>query len=170
MPSCEPSCQYRHVNCSTASHSCNSGCTCAEGLVYNGTHCVEPSDCPCYHNNTFYKAGTTWYDNCSECICWENKVICTPSDCLPVTFCPLPNYDITRKNCCDVCTPVSVPTTIVPTTAPLCKQDEFYCSTEDSCIPKFWQCDGSMDCSNGEDEKKCLQVTPCNATLGKFSP
>ena len=167
-PSCKPSCQYRNISCTTTvTKVCASGCTCAEGLVYNGTHCVEPSDCPCYYNNIFYKAGTTWYHNCSRCICWENKVICTPHVCPSVAFCPSPGYEVTRKNCCDVCTPVSVPTTtFVPTTAVPCDVDEFYCPSDKSCISESWLCDGSQDCSMAEDEKNCGKVTPCNKTIG----
>lgn len=168
VPSCEPSCQYRNASCTTTNNVCKSGCTCADGLVYNGTHCVEPSDCPCYYMNSFYKAGTTWHHNCSECICWENKVMCTPQVCPSVSFCPSPVYEVSRKNCCYVCTPVSVPPTFVPTTSAPCKDDEFYCPSDKSCISKSWLCDGSQDCSIGEDEKNCRNVTPCNTTIGKF--
>jgi hypothetical protein len=91
--------------------------------------------------------------------------MCAPQVCPSVTFCPSPGYAIDRKNCCDVCLPVTAPPTkFVPT----CDDSEFYCPSDKSCISKYWLCDGSQDCSIGEDEKNCRNVTPCNTTLGKF--
>ena len=93
--------------------------------------------------------------------------MCTPNPCPSVTFCPAPEYKVARNDCCDVCSPVSLPSTpFTPTTAVPCKDDEFYCPSDKSCISKSWLCDGSQDCAAGDDEEKCIVVTACNKTLG----
>lgn len=165
------SCQYLNTTCdaTVVGGVCTSGCTCSPGLVFNGTYCVEPSDCPCYANNVFYKPGSVWKENCSECICWENKVQCNKKTCSPVSYCPAPDYEITITNCCGICSPVSVmPTTVVPSTAIRCNFDEYHCYEADRCIPDSWLCDGSSDCTSDEDEKNCKYVLPCNDSIGKL--
>lgn len=36
-----------------------------------------------------------------------------------------------------------------------CRNDDFMCEASYTCIPKSWQCDGVMDCSDESDEKGC---------------
>ena len=137
----------------TLPSDCAEGCTCASGLVFNGTHCVEPSDCPCLYHSNYYRAGETWRDGCNRCICWNNTVICNPIQCPTITYCPTHNYTIIRKDCCDVCVPA-------------CNDSQFYCHIDKTCIPRVWSCDGMRDCSNNEDESNCTKISSCNDTLG----
>ncbi|CAF0941452.1 unnamed protein product, partial [Brachionus calyciflorus] len=46
-----------------------------------------------------------------------------------------------------------------------CHEDEFSCGTSGStftrratCIPKYWVCDGHVDCDNGQDEASCPTI------------
>ena len=43
-----------------------------------------------------------------------------------------------------------------------CKEDEFRCEAEGTCIPQGWHCDGHQDCKDGLDE------TTCSKTLNNF--
>ena len=40
-----------------------------------------------------------------------------------------------------------------------CSSLEFACS--DKCIPSTWQCDGDLDCQDGEDEEDCCEYNIC---------
>ena len=172
MQSCVDKCQYMNATCiPTPTISCDPGCSCPNGTAFNGTFCVHPSTCTCFFDGYFRKPGFRWVSNCNECLCWNNTVICKPTDCTPVIYCPSPQYQIVRVNCCDVCVAVK-PTEIstpVPTAA-ICLSSEFSCEGNSSCISKQWLCDGESDCSDRTDEKSCpAGVSSCNDVLGKNS-
>uniref|UniRef100_A0A0N4ZG03 EGF-like domain-containing protein n=1 Tax=Parastrongyloides trichosuri TaxID=131310 RepID=A0A0N4ZG03_PARTI len=40
-----------------------------------------------------------------------------------------------------------------------CTEDEFYCRSSNTCVPKSYQCDGDAQCPSGEDELEC---STCN--------
>ena len=157
--------------------SCTPGCTCSNDTVFNGTQCVNPAACPCFHEGYFRKPSSRWSSGCKECICWHNKIICQPKECTPVTYCPSPLYKIIHSNCCDICIPVppavttKIPTvfTQIPTTT-ICLSTEFLCETNGSCISKQWLCDGQLDCPGKEDEQNCPGgVSLCSEPLGKYT-
>ncbi|XP_059142661.1 serine protease svh-1-like [Physella acuta] len=58
-----------------------------------------------------------------------------------------------------------------------CKNKEFYCKEENTCIPLSYKCDGEIDCSHGEDEYNCAATpaptpapTPDVRRCGKIQP
>lgn len=50
-----------------------------------------------------------------------------------------------------------------------CKNYEWQCESDGSCIPLTGQCDDIADCPNGEDEKFCQEVEK-NETAGAAPP
>lgn len=61
-PACARICENRALT------QCNiksvPGCTCAEGMFWNGDTCVKPESCPCYHGGHAYKQGKFRYESC----------------------------------------------------------------------------------------------------------
>ena len=178
LPSCVQTCQYMNTTCTPSTTVCTPGCSCPANLVFNGTYCVNPTDCPCYADDHFREPGSTWNRGCKVCTCWENKVTCVDKSCSPVTYCPEPDFVIQKVNCCDVCLPVTTvaPTTVAVTTTafpatlppPVCFEGDFHCGGNASCISTEWLCDGNKDCTSGTDEQDCpARVGPvCNKTIG----
>uniref|UniRef100_A0A7E4V2M4 EGF-like domain-containing protein n=1 Tax=Panagrellus redivivus TaxID=6233 RepID=A0A7E4V2M4_PANRE len=50
--------------------------------------------------------------------------------------------------------PIVSASVLRPTGPSVCTESEFRCD-DGKCIKAFWRCDGSADCSRGEDEKDC---------------
>lgn len=176
LPVCVESCQYMNTTCAPATASvCTPGCSCSPELVFNGTSCVQPTDCLCFSHGQYREPGSTWNDGCDACTCWDNKVTCAPLPCTPTSFCPTPDYKVKAENCCSVCVEVTPPTTSYTTISPnatvpppVCYADDFKCN--DSCLASSWVCDGNEDCSGGEDEADCETWSPvCNKSIGKDS-
>ena len=161
---CDESCQYMSNTCrKTLAIPCVPGCKCPGGTVFNGTNCVKPADCICFHKGKYYDPGATWNDTCDECQCWNNSVICRPVRC-PPQLVPCPNNSvalISPGECCQSC--------VVPENETKCISPEYKCKDHSKCITKHWVCDGQNDCKDGEDEGNCTtSISPCFASLGKL--
>lgn len=141
---------------------CKPGCVCPGNTVFNGSHCIRPVECPCLYNGTYYEPLESWTSGCEICSCWQNNVTCDSKPCPTIGNCFPPLFRIETVNCCPRCIEY-----IPPTTPPkLCPPNEYKCS-DGKCILKSWFCDGEQDCSSGEDEVNCTNVTPyCKDSLG----
>ncbi|XP_046856218.1 von Willebrand factor-like [Xenia sp. Carnegie-2017] len=76
---CEKTCGNVHMKC--LNKQCEEGCLCPHSLVFNGTQCVNVSECPCHYNNLKYSHGQTIHTDCNTCVCSDNKWICTKKKC-----------------------------------------------------------------------------------------
>ncbi|CAM9601467.1 unnamed protein product [Lampetra fluviatilis] len=60
-------------NCIT--EKCDAGCECSTGLVWDGSKCVQPAHCPCYHGGQSFQTGQSITLDCNNCVCngqvWE---------------------------------------------------------------------------------------------------
>jgi Scavenger receptor cysteine-rich domain/Low-density lipoprotein receptor domain class A len=82
----------------------------------------------------------TWKCNFDEIACnvyGDGPCFPSMSECDGLPNCPGPNPKDESK-CADNC-----------------KNDEFYCSFQKTCIPAAWRCDAVNDCTSGEDESHC---------------
>jgi len=63
--------------------NCQPGCVCKPGLVLNeeGTDCVAPNKCPCFHGGRSYKEGEKYRQLCTECTCTESNWECADTKC-----------------------------------------------------------------------------------------
>ncbi|CAM9164106.1 unnamed protein product [Lampetra fluviatilis] len=77
---CERSCRSLSLPCVAV--VCESGCTCAPGLVLDdGGFCVAPEDCPCLHNGRVYGKGESVNLDCNKCVCSGGAWSCTVQPC-----------------------------------------------------------------------------------------
>ncbi|XP_078478772.1 mucin-2-like [Lampetra planeri] len=77
---CERSCRSLSLPCVAV--VCESGCTCAPGLVLDdGDFCVAPEDCPCLHNGRVYGKGESVNLDCNKCVCSGGAWSCTVQPC-----------------------------------------------------------------------------------------
>ncbi|KAG8579776.1 hypothetical protein GDO81_011049 [Engystomops pustulosus] len=77
---CLKSCQSLNINEVCQEH-CTDGCTCPEGKVLDGSHCVAPSECSCIHSGTRYPVGSTIKRDCNSCSCKGGLWECSNEDC-----------------------------------------------------------------------------------------
>ncbi|XP_078377089.1 mucin-5B-like [Oculina patagonica] len=79
--SCTKTCAdlAEHETASCTEETCKPGWSCPPGLVLHNNKLVSPVlECPCYHNQTFYKTGQTFENGtCSSCLCLGDSVRCT---------------------------------------------------------------------------------------------
>ena len=167
---CEASCHFMNASCPKASQqpTCKPGCACPDNTVYNGTHCIQPTSCPCKDpvTNQIKDSGESWDRGCDVCTCFNNTISCQPKVCPTPPFCPAPSMELVIEGCCKVCRYKNA-TTPKPTTSP-CELDHQVECEDGKCIEKSWLCDGERDCPSGSDERNCPTTSPpCFDELGK---
>ncbi|XP_077870560.1 uncharacterized protein LOC100375992, partial [Saccoglossus kowalevskii] len=117
------------AECAMDAHfSGHTACACPGLSVFNGTHCISPTECLCLHMGSYYLPTATWTspaDPCEDCVCFNNEPICEKRPCSHVPDCPEEERYIPFGECCAVCP--EVPTTpsqsTMPTTLPgICNQ------------------------------------------------
>ncbi|XP_042315379.1 otogelin [Sceloporus undulatus] len=77
---CPVSCQQK-THCIGSELPCVDGCHCPDGLIYENTSCVRPTDCPCDYHGTVHRTGDVVYEECNNCTCVGGKWICTNLTC-----------------------------------------------------------------------------------------
>ncbi|XP_039662365.1 IgGFc-binding protein-like isoform X2 [Perca fluviatilis] len=74
---------------------CEEGCSCDEGYILSGDHCVPFSQCGCVYNGRYYRMGQVFYPNgqCQEeCKCTQDgEVECKKFTCGPNEKCKVEN-------------------------------------------------------------------------------
>ncbi|XP_032374142.1 IgGFc-binding protein isoform X1 [Etheostoma spectabile] len=74
---------------------CVEGCSCDEGYILSGDHCVPSSQCGCVYNGRYYRMGQVFYPNgqcLEECKCTQDgKVECKKFTCGPNEKCKVEN-------------------------------------------------------------------------------
>nr|XP_032812697.1 von Willebrand factor-like [Petromyzon marinus] len=129
----------------------NSTCSsCLEGLFCYKGACVPLYDCPCVVNGAAYEHGSIWNELCKTCMCIDGNVECIMQTCLVTSQegCSVGEYYVLEADsCCGIC-------------RPCCNNSQFNChSSGCQCIPNSWVCDGTDDCTGGEDEDNCVTST-----------
>uniref|UniRef100_A0A8C9MZR3 von Willebrand factor n=1 Tax=Serinus canaria TaxID=9135 RepID=A0A8C9MZR3_SERCA len=77
---CAKTCQSLNIN-EVCHGQCVDGCSCPEGLLLDGEHCIESSDCSCIHSGKHYPPGFTISQDCNSCICRRGMWICSNGEC-----------------------------------------------------------------------------------------
>uniref|UniRef100_M3ZNL1 von Willebrand factor n=1 Tax=Xiphophorus maculatus TaxID=8083 RepID=M3ZNL1_XIPMA len=75
---CARTCQNLDLPC--VSLACIPGCLCPPGTVRHRRDCIQPEQCPCYHNNRPYSAGRSITVDCNT-VCENRKWRCTQKLC-----------------------------------------------------------------------------------------
>ncbi|KAM9852132.1 IgGFc-binding protein [Aulostomus maculatus] len=74
---------------------CKEGCSCDEGYILSGDHCVPFSQCGCVYEDRYYRVGQVFYPNgkCEEeCKCLQDgQVDCKEFKCGPNEKCKVEN-------------------------------------------------------------------------------
>ncbi|XP_076369994.1 hemocytin-like isoform X2 [Tachypleus tridentatus] len=119
---------------------------CQEGLVCNGTTCIDPVDCVCVHKDKIYsQSDIIETSDCQECLCViGGRSSCAPKVCQP---CQPGQKSSLLSNCSCICEG--------------CPENTILCPTSGECIPEYRWCDGVIDCP--DDEKNCL-IPPTTTT------
>lgn len=70
---------------------CHETCTCPEGLLFDGEWCIEPDQCGCSYEGSYYSNSTTWtsVDCMTSCLCVSGDVVCGTNTCQPSEACSL---------------------------------------------------------------------------------
>uniref|UniRef100_A0A803XNL5 von Willebrand factor n=1 Tax=Meleagris gallopavo TaxID=9103 RepID=A0A803XNL5_MELGA len=68
---CAKTCQSLNIN-EVCHGQCVDGCSCPEGKLLDGEHCVESSDCSCIHSGRHYPPGFTIFQDCNSCCTAHN--------------------------------------------------------------------------------------------------
>ncbi|XP_040421957.1 von Willebrand factor isoform X2 [Cygnus olor] len=77
---CAKTCQSLNIN-EVCHGQCVDGCSCPEGKLLDGEHCIESSDCSCIHSGRHYPPGFTISRDCNSCICRRGIWICSNGEC-----------------------------------------------------------------------------------------
>uniref|UniRef100_A0A674GH51 von Willebrand factor n=1 Tax=Taeniopygia guttata TaxID=59729 RepID=A0A674GH51_TAEGU len=77
---CAKTCQSLNIN-EVCHGQCVDGCSCPEGLLLDGEHCIESTDCSCIHSGKHYPPGFTISQDCNSCICRRGTWICSNGEC-----------------------------------------------------------------------------------------
>ncbi|XP_022255312.1 hemocytin-like [Limulus polyphemus] len=121
--------------------------SCQEGLVCNGTACIDPVDCVCVHKDKIYsQSDIIETSDCQECLCViGGRSSCSPKVCQP---CQPGQKSSLLANCSCICEG--------------CPENTILCPTSGECIPENRWCDNVIDCP--DDEKNCITVAPTTTT------
>ncbi|XP_010223541.1 PREDICTED: von Willebrand factor [Tinamus guttatus] len=77
---CAKTCQSLNIN-EVCHGQCVDGCSCPEGKLLDGEHCIENSHCSCIHSGRHYPPGFTISRDCNSCICRRGIWICSNGEC-----------------------------------------------------------------------------------------
>ncbi|XP_013803060.1 von Willebrand factor [Apteryx mantelli] len=77
---CAKTCRSLNIN-EVCHGQCVDGCSCPEGKLLDGEHCIENSDCSCIHSGKHYPPGFTISQDCNSCICRHGIWICSNGEC-----------------------------------------------------------------------------------------
>ncbi|GAB6030548.1 hypothetical protein CHUAL_007413 [Chamberlinius hualienensis] len=116
--------------------------TCPLGQLCDGSKCVNPADCPCYHDEKQYELGELIITRtCESCICQlKGQSYCYNTTC---PMCSYGKEGLRNEKCeCECKT---------------CPSGELLCSTNLECLKEDRWCDGVVDCP--DDEVDCPTTT-----------
>ncbi|MGH0135907.1 UNVERIFIED_CONTAM: hypothetical protein FKN15_060350 [Acipenser sinensis] len=77
---CSHTCQSLNIN-EVCKEGCEDGCSCPEGKVLDGEHCVDSSQCSCTHTGRRYPPGSSIAQDCNTCICRHGLWECSNEEC-----------------------------------------------------------------------------------------
>uniref|UniRef100_A0A8D0LCC8 von Willebrand factor n=1 Tax=Sphenodon punctatus TaxID=8508 RepID=A0A8D0LCC8_SPHPU len=77
---CAKTCQSLNIN-EVCQEQCVDGCSCPEGKLLDGDHCVDSSECSCIHAGRRYPPGSSVSQDCNSCICRHGIWICSNEPC-----------------------------------------------------------------------------------------
>ena len=60
---CAKTCSNLHLPCSKK--TCEDGCVCPQGQVFDNGKCIYPDECPCHRGGKSYKKGETYHQDCN---------------------------------------------------------------------------------------------------------
>ncbi|KAJ8289737.1 hypothetical protein GJAV_G00004700 [Gymnothorax javanicus] len=84
---CSSTCASLSVSIKCA--SCQEGCQCDDGFVFDGELCVPLDSCGCMENGRYYKSGeSVVQEDCTEiCTCKNGVLSCIDTDCADSEMC-----------------------------------------------------------------------------------
>ncbi|XP_066254573.1 hemocytin [Euwallacea similis] len=125
-------------------------CRCLDDQWFDGTKCVNRTQCPCMVGHIAYEVGSVFEkEDCSECICKLGGVEhCTAKQCGP---CKEGLKSTVTGTCRCVCLP--------------CPADFVLCPRSNICIHSTLWCNGVQDCP--DDEVDCATPPPLTTTTTK---
>ncbi|RXM34883.1 von Willebrand factor [Acipenser ruthenus] len=77
---CSHTCQSLNIS-DVCKEGCGDGCSCPEGKVLDGEHCVDSSQCSCTHTGRRYPPGSSIAQDCNTCICRHGLWECSNEEC-----------------------------------------------------------------------------------------
>ncbi|XP_053113872.1 von Willebrand factor isoform X2 [Hemicordylus capensis] len=77
---CAKTCQSLNIN-EVCQEKCVDGCSCPEGKMLDGDHCVDSSDCSCMNSGKSHPPGSSIYRDCNLCVCRHGIWICNNEPC-----------------------------------------------------------------------------------------
>eukprot|EP00095_Tigriopus_kingsejongensis_P005171 maker-scaffold237_size242172-snap-gene-1.26 protein:Tk05171 transcript:maker-scaffold237_size242172-snap-gene-1.26-mRNA-1 annotation:"Hemocytin" len=132
------------------------GCSCPDGLLWDGQACVLKDQCPCFQGYQRYEVGSIFEsEDCEECQCHRGGATqCHPKTC---SSCSNPYQHVELTPQCEC----------------LCKgcaQGTLLCPSDGNCVAQEKWCNGVNDCSDDETNcptkpPKLVDTTP--ETIGK---
>uniref|UniRef100_A0ABM5GM22 SCO-spondin n=1 Tax=Pogona vitticeps TaxID=103695 RepID=A0ABM5GM22_9SAUR len=162
-PACPQTCQNVDLELPEPCEalSCVEGCFCPEGKVLHGGHCIDPSECPCYWEGTWFPLGALVMQECRNCSCEAGLWQCAAplEACATLTRCTKTEFACREGGRC-------VPGAWVCDNEDDCGDgsDEFctlscaphqYQCASGQCVPWGYRCDGTPDCLDHSDERGC---------------
>ncbi|KYO44719.1 hypothetical protein Y1Q_0016835 [Alligator mississippiensis] len=77
---CAKTCQSLNIN-EVCRGQCVDGCSCPEGKLLDGDHCVDSSECSCIHSGRHHPPGSSISKDCNFCVCRRGIWICSNEEC-----------------------------------------------------------------------------------------
>ncbi|XP_050302983.1 hemocytin [Anthonomus grandis grandis] len=123
-------------------------CRCLVDQWFDGTKCVNRTQCPCMVGHIAYEVGSVFEkEDCSECICKLGGVShCNPKHCVA---CKEGLRSVVTSTCQCTCQP--------------CPEGTILCPTSGICINSTLWCNGIQDCP--DDEVNCQTTSTTTEIL-----